>query len=408
VGAALTALAAAHPAWIATIHAQDSTQEDLVTGNMRFALDLYGTLRESNDANLLVSPLSISLALAMTYAGASGDTANQMATTLGFDLGPDATGPAFHDLVTDLLERGNAEDSADGEVTARALSIANALWGEQTYPFSEDFMTKVEDDFGAGLQLVDFINEPEAAREDINTWVEDHTGDRIKDIVPEGAITPDTLLVLANAIWFYGAWANPFEADATEDGEFTLIDGDTVTVPFMRQNKFMSYAEGDGYQVVELPYAGSGFTFTVILPDEGEFETVEQGLDLGILDELASTDVRLAIPKFSFEFDTALADALKSLGMTDAFDPNASDFSEMIGDPSATPLVISSILHKAFIAIDEEGTEAAAATVVMMEGATAMEDEPIEVTIDRPFIFAIRDTETGTLLFLGRLLDPRS
>jgi serpin B len=406
--AAATALVAAHPAWLVTVRAQESTQADLVAGNTSFALNLYDNLRQSAEGNLLVSPLSISLALAMTYTGADGDTADQMAETLGFDLAPDAIGAAFRDLVDDLVTRGTAEDDPDEDVSARALNIANALWGEQTYPFSEDFMGSLEDDFGAGLQLVDFQNKPEQARDDINDWVEDNTEGRIEDIVPEGVINPDTRLVLANAIWFYGAWANPFEPDNTEDGDFTLLDGDAVTVPFMHQNKFMPYTEGDNYQAVELPYAGSGFTFTVILPDEGEFETVEESLDTGVLDELVSSDVRLAMPKFSFEFDTSLADSLMALGMTDAFDGNIADFSGMIADPDADPLVISDVIHKAFIAVDEEGTEAAAATVVMMESATAAESEPIDVTIDRPFIFAIRDTETGTLLFLGRVLDPSS
>lgn len=405
---AAAAALAAHPAWIATIRAQDSNMDDLVAGNSRFALDLYDTLRQSAEGNLFISPLSISLALAMTYTGASGDTATQMADTLGFDLDREAIGPAFRELVDDLLARGTAEDDPSGEVTARALNIANALWGEQTYPFRDDFMDNLEEDFGAGLQLVDFRNEPDAARDDINEWVEDHTEDRIQNIVPEGAITVDTRLVLANAIWFYGAWANPFEKDATEDGDFTLLDGDTITVPFMRQNKFMSHAEGDGYQVVELPYAGSGFAFTVILPDEGEFDAVEETLDLGVLEDLVSADVQLSLPKFSFEFDAALADPLMALGMTDAFDGDRADFSGMVADPTADPLFISGVLHKAFIAVDEEGTEAAAAAIVMMEGATAAESDPVEVVVDRPFIFAIRDTETGTLLFLGRVLDPRS
>ncbi len=405
---AAAAALAAHPAWIATIRAQGTSLDDLVSGNTRFALDLYDNLRQSAEGNLFISPLSISLALAMTYTGASGDTADQMADCLGFDLAPDAIGPAFRDLVDDLITRGSAEDDPSGEVTARALNIANALWGEQTYPFSDDFMDNLEDDFGAGLQLVDFKNEPDAARNDINEWVEENTEDRIQDIVPEGALNADTRLVLANAIWFYGAWANPFEPDDTEDGDFTLLDGDTVSIPFMRQTKFMSYAEGDGFQAVELPYAGSGFSFTVILPDAGEFDTVEESLDTSFLDDLVSTDVRLELPKFSFEFDAALADPLKALGMTDAFNGNLADFFGMIGDPEADPLFISEVLHKAFIAVDEEGTEAAAATIVMMEGATAAPSEPVEIRVDRPFIFAIRDTETGTLLFLGRVLDPRS
>jgi serpin B len=409
---AVAALAAAHPAWMATVRGQDATLADLVTGNTRFALDLYGELRGGNDGNILVSPLSISLALAMPYTGAAGNTASQMAETLGFALDQADLGPAFRDLVDDLVSRGTAEENEDDGVSARALDIANALWGEETYPFDRDFIDQLDDDFGAGLELVSFKDDPEAARNDINDWVEDHTEGRIEDIVPEGAITTDTRLVLANAIWFYGAWAATFEPDNTEVDAFTLLNGDTVDVPFMYQRENFNLVQADDYLAIDLPYQGSGFTCTILLPAVGTFETFEESLDPALLDEtiamFASTDVQLYLPKFSFEFDAGLADLLRSLGMTDAFDGNLADFSGMIGDPDADPLFISDVLHKAFIALDEDGTEAAAATVVIMEGASAVEDEPepVEVRIDRPFVFAIRDAETGTIIFLGRVLDP--
>ncbi len=410
--AAAATLAAAHPAWLATVRAQDADQSDLVDGNTLFALDLYDQLRRDNDGNILVSPLSVSLALAMTYTGAAGDTAAQMAGTLGFDLDQEEIGAAFSTLVDDLVTRGTAEEDEDEGVTARALNIANGLWGEETYPFSDDFIDQLDDDFGAGLELVSFKEDPETARDDINDWVEEHTEGRIEDIVPEGAITTDTRLVLANAIWFYGAWAYPFDPEGTEDGDFTLLDGDTVSVSMMWQHEFMPYLKGTGYQAVELPYAGSGFTFTVIMPDIGEFETIEQDLDSAALNEilgsLESTDIKLTFPKFSFEFDAGLSSVLQELGMVDAFDGDLANFSGMIDDPTADPLFISDVIHKAFISVDEAGTEAAAATVVVMEGASAVEDpvEPIEVIIDRPFVFALRDRKTGTLLFLGRVLDP--
>jgi serpin B len=409
---AVAALAATHPAWIATVRGQDSTLADLVAGNTRFALDLYGELRAGNDGNIIVSPLSISLALAMTYTGAAGDTASQMAGTLGFELDQADLGPAFHDLVDDLVSRGTAEEDEDNGVSARALNIANALWGEESYPFDEDFIDQLDNDFGAGMELVSFKEDPEVARDDINDWVEEHTEGRIEDIVPEGAITTDTRLVLANAIWFYGAWSATFDPENTEDGDFTLLDGDTVDVPFMYQQEFFNLAQGDDYLAIDLPYQGSGFTCTILLPAAGTFEAFEESLDSAFLDDalagLTSTDVQLYLPKFSFEFDAALSDLLQSLGMTDAFDGNLADFTGMIGDPSADPLFISDVLHKAFIAVDEDGTEAAAATVVIMEGASAMEDEPepVEVRIDRPFVFTIRDAETGTVIFLGRVLDP--
>jgi serpin B len=411
--ASTAALAAANiPAWTAATHAQDTETTDLVAGNTAFALDLYNELRQVNEGNLLVSPYSISLALAMTFAGAAGETADQMAGTLHFDLDQDDLPAAFRDLSDDLVDRGNAEEDEDEGTPARGLSIANSLWGEETYPFKESFMDDLEDDYGAGLNLVDFINEPDDARDEINDWVADNTNDRIKDIVPEGAITDDTRLVLANAIWFSGAWATAFDPDNTEDAAFTLLSGDAVDVPFMYQQDHLGYAEGDGYLAVELPYDGSGFAFTIIMPAINRVEDFQDALDANAFDEiisgLISTDVQLSLPSFTFEFDASLADALQALGMTDAFDPDLADFSGMVeGDPEE-PLVIGDVLHKAFIALDEKGTEAAAATVVMMEATSAEpEDEPVELRIDHPFLFAIRDTESGTLLFLGRVLDPR-
>ena len=226
------------------------------------------------------------------------------------------------------------------------------------------------------------------------------------------AITPDTRLVLANAIWFAGAWRSTFEPDNTEDGDFTLLDGETVEVPFMRQTEGYLYAEGDGFQAIELPYEGSGFAFTILLPAEGEFEAFEESLDRATLDEIVGemtdTQVRLQMPRFTFEYDANLGETLQALGMTDAFDGTRADFSGMVEGETENPLVISGVLHKAFIDLNEHGTEAAAATVVLMEATSAQEDEPIELTIDRPFIFAIRDTESGTLLFVGRVLDPSS
>jgi serpin B len=217
--------------------------------------------------------------------------------------------------------------------------------------------------------------------------------------------------VLANAIYFYGGWASAFSSRATEDGEFFLLDGSTVTVPFMSQWEQFPYARGDGFQAIEFPYAGSGFTFTVILPDEGSFDAFEEGLDAGAfaaaIDHLAPTDVRVSLPKFEFEFGASLAKTLQAMGMTDAFDAMRADFTGMVEGTPPEPLFIGDVLHKAFISLDEEGTEAAAATVIIGEASAAPpETEPIEVRIDRPFLFAIRDTRTGTVLFLGRVMNP--
>jgi serpin B len=391
--------------------AQENDASELVAGNTAFALDIYAAVRQDADGNLIFSPYSVSQALAMTYAGAGGETAAQMAETLSFRLQQPALHEAFGALNADLVARGTAEDDPENEQTARALHIANALWGEQTYPFSESYNAQIEQYYGAELHQSDFINAPEETREEINDWVAEQTEDRIQNIVPEDAITPDTRLALANAIYFYGGWESTFEPDNTEDGEFFLLDGTTATVPFMFQREYLRYAQGDGFQVIEFPYAGSGFAFTVILPDEGQFAAVEEGLDAETLDaaigQLTFTEVRVYLPKFEFEFDASLAQTLQSMGMPDAFDPTRADFTGMVDGTPPEPLFIGDVLHKAFISVDENGTEAAAATIVLGEAGSAQEEtEPLEVRIDRPFIFAIRDTQTGTVLFLGRVMDP--
>jgi serpin B len=313
------------------------------------------------------------------------------------------------------VARGTAEADPDIGQTARALRIANGLWGEQTYPFSEAFSAQLEQSYGAGLQATDFVNAPEAARQEINAWVAEQTEDRIRDIVPEGAIDRFTRLVLANAIYFYGGWESWFAPEATEDDAFHLLDGTTATVPFMVQHDHLDYARGDGFQAVELPYLGSGFAFTVVLPDDGRFAAVEAGLDVDALSaaigQLASTDVRVYLPRFEFAFGPIeLAQTLKAMGMTDAVDPKQADFAGMAEGTPPDPLFIGNVLHKAFISVDEQGTEAAAATVVIgLTMATPPDGEPpepLEVRVDRPFLFAIRDRVTGTLLFLGRVMDP--
>jgi serine protease inhibitor len=390
--------------------AQEDSAFEMVSGNSAFALDLYAELRNA-DGNFLFSPYSVSQALAMTYAGAGGETDTQMAEKLSFTVEQPALHEAFAALNADLVARGTAGADPEHGQVARALHIANALWGEQTYPFSEAYNAQLEQSYGTGLHQSDFINAPEETREEINAWVAEQTEDRIQDIVPEGNITPDTRLVLANAIYFYGGWEDTFEPEATEDGDFFLLDGSTVTVPFMFQREHLSYAQGNGFQVIEFPYAESDFAFTVILPEDGDFATVEDGLDSDTLNaalaELASTELLVYLPRFEFEYSASLAPSLQSLGMADAFDPASADFSGMVEGTPPEPLYIGDVLHKAFISVDENGTEAAAATVVIgVAGAAPPETEPIEVRIDRPFIFAIRDTQTGTLLFIGRVMNP--
>jgi serpin B len=329
-----------------------------------------------------------------------------MARALALRLNQPALNAAFAALNADLVARG-----AGGK--QGALRIANALWGERTYPFNPAYSAEIKRSYGAGLQPVDFASAPEAVRGEINAWVARRTGNRIQNIVPPGAITAATRLVLANAMYFYGPWLSQFQPSDTEKDAFHLLGGSAATVRFMVQQQQFGYARGHGFQAVELPYAQQGFALTILIPDEGRFDAFEAKLDATTLDaalgQIAATEIVLYLPKFTFDFGASLASVLASLGMTDAFDSKRANFSGMISGKPPGPLWLGEVLHKAFISVDEAGTEAAAATVVTAPGAAAPGPRPTPpvVRIDRPFVFAIRDTTTGTLLFLGRVLDPR-
>mgnify|MGYP001148779518 CR=1 FL=1 len=376
----------------------------LVDGNSAFALDLYQRLaHEQGGENLFYSPYSISLALAMTYAGARGETEQQMADTLNYTLPQERLHPAFNALDQILATRGEAAEGKDDE--GFRLNIANAIWGQEGYTFLEGFLDTLARNYGAGLRVLDFAGAPERARVTINDWVSEKTEGKIEELIPKGLIGPMTRLVLTNAIYFNAAWAEPFEEQQTGDGTFDLLDGGQAQVPMMHQTTSFGYAEGEGYQAVELPYDGQELSMVILLPDAGEFETFEASLTddwlSATLGRLDRRQVALTMPKFEFDSGFSLNDALTAMGMEDAFS-GAADFSGMTGDRD---LFISSVIHKAFVSVDEEGTEAAAATaVVMMESAAP--SEPVEVTVDRPFVFAIRDIETGALLFFGRVVDP--
>jgi serpin B len=376
--------------------------QTLVDGNNAFALDIYQTLR-SQSGNLILSPFSISLALAMTYAGARDVTESQMASVLHFDLPQGGLHPAFNALDQDLASRG---ESASDEEEPLQLNIANAVWAEQTYPFLQEFLDLIASNYGAGIQLADFINQFESIRKEINDWVYDETQEKIKDLIPDGALNADTRMVLVNAIYFKADWLSQFDASDTYDTPFHLLDGTDVTAKMMNQGMFVPYYPGDGYQAVELPYAGETAAMTVIVPDEGNFEAVESSLNPDLLDEtwngLQQSSVMLSLPKFTYESEFNLSDTLTSMGMVDAFNPGIADFSGMTNEDD---LFISDVIHKAFVAVDEEGTEAAAATAVIIEAASAPIFD-VTLTIDRPFIFIIHDKPSGQILFIGRVLNP--
>jgi serine protease inhibitor len=374
----------------------------LVDGNNTFALDIYQTLG-TQEGNLILSPFSMSLALAMTYAGARGGTESQMEHTLHFNLPQDRLHPAFNGLDQDLATRG---ESKSDEQEPLQLDIANAVWAEQTYPFLQEFLDLIASNYGAGIRLADFFNQYDSIRKEINEWVYDETQEKIKDLLPDGSLNPDTRMVLVNAIYFKADWLNQFDAGDTYDSPFHLLDGTDVTVKMMNQGTFAPYYRGDGFQAIELPYAGEAAAMNIIVPDEGNFDAFEPSLNSDLFNEtingLQSTSMMLSLPKFTFESSFSLSDALKSMGMIDAFDPDNADFSGMTAE---SDLFISDVIHKAFVAVDEEGTEAAAATAVIIEAASAIMYD-VTLTIDRPFIFIIRDRPSGQILFIGRVLNP--
>ena len=376
----------------------------LVDGNSAFAFDLYQALKEGDD-NLFYSPYSISLALTMTYAGARGDTAQQMADTLHFILPQDRLHPTLNSLDIELSQRGQGAEGEDGE--AFRLNIVNAIWGQKDYQFLSTFLDALAENYGAGLRLLDFVNAPEESRLTINNWVSDQTEGRIEDLIPQGLISALTRLVLTNAIYFNAAWQYPFSEDMTVDGPFYPLDGGKVTVPMMKQTEFFGYTEGDGYQAVELEYDGGELSMIILLPQADQFDTFEASLDAQLVDSIVKAvepkQVTLTMPRFEFESSFSLREILAMMGMPVAFSGDA-DFSGMTGNRD---LFIADVVHKAFVSVDEAGTEAAAATAVVME-LTAVPGEPVEVTIDRPFIFLIRDFETGAILFVGRIMNPNA
>jgi serpin B len=375
--------------------------DTLVEGNSAFAFNLYQQLKDE-EGNLFYSPYSISLALAMTYAGARGETETQMADALDFFLAQDRLHPAFNALALELDSRGQGAQGKDGE--GFRLNIVNAIWGQKDYQFLANFLDVLAVNYGAGLRVLDFIGAPEESRVTINDWVADQTEGRIEDLIPPGLINSLTRLVLTNAIYFNAAWAYPFDEDITRDGDFYLLDGSQVKVPMMSQQEHLGYAEGDGYVAVELPYDGEELSMVILLPDSGQFEAFENSLGAeqvaAIIESLSYREVALTMPRFEFDSSFSLSQALSALGMPVAFTTGA-DFSGMTGNRD---LYIADVVHKAFVSVDEAGTEAAAATAVVME-LTAMPDV-VEVNVDRPFIFFIRDIETGTILFVGRTLNP--
>jgi serpin B len=384
-----------------TVAPADSAQ--LASDNAAFAFDVYKQLILTN-TNLIFSPASISIALAMTYAGAAGTTASEMASTLHFTLPPAQLHPAFDALDLALTSRGQGKLGADGG--PMQVNIVNALWAEKTYAFRSDFLDTLAANYGAGVNLLDFLNAPDPSRLAINVWVAGQTNNKIQDLLPQGSVDSSTKLVLTNAVYLNAAWKAPFDPNNTHDGSFTLLDGSTVTATFMGAALPGALAvQGTNFVAAALPYADDNLSLLVVVPDAGQFSQVESSLDSTALATLVagltSQQVILSLPRFKIETGADLVDLLKAMGMTSAFISGVADFSGMDGTQN---LFIGDVVHKAFIDVAEKGTEAAAATGVLMSGSGA--PTGLLINADRPFLYFLHDQPTGAILFMGRVLDP--
>ena len=371
--------------------------EKIVRSNNRFAIDLYSVLRKE-DGNLFFSPYSISTALAMTYCGARGKTAEEMAGTLQFTLGRDKIPAAFGELeakLNDIQKVGDVQ-----------LCVANSLWPQKDYPFRQDYLTLMKQNFGVSITPVDYLHAREEARRTINEWVEIKTKERIKKLIRKGDLDIETVLVLVNAIYFKGNWAGRFDPQLTEEDDFILADGKKKKVPLMVQKGTFGFRELKDVQILELPYAGRQLSMFVILPREDDgLKKIEDAISednlRSWLSFLPEKEVRVYLPKFKITWGTfELNEPLMDLGIKDAFSPAQADFTGMA---EVRELYISLVLHKAFVEVNEEGTEAAAAAAVVMSKEIARRRV---FRADHPFLFLIRDNTTGSILFLGRVIDP--
>lgn len=391
----------------ATPDISDEAFHGFIEDNAALVSDLYAEIIEEPamvGGNVFFSPVSISLALAMTYAGARGTTEAEMATALHFELPQTEIHAALNRVDLELASRG--EGAAGTEGTPFRINIANSLWGQDGYPFVDEYLDVLAVNYGAGVRLVDFVNNTENVRDAINGWVEQKTEDKIKDLIPEGVLTKSTRFVLTNAIYFDAAWASPFKKERTRDKDFHLADGSTISVPTMQDLKRANYAASGSHQVLELRYDGNELSMFVVLPSPGGLADTELAVSdgptlQGMLTGLEQKSVQLAFPKFSFTKSVGLVEAFKRLGMNEVFSGNA----DLSGFDGTGGLLVSDIVHKAFVAVDEEGTKAAAATAVVGEATSAPEIDVV-LNIDRPFIFVIRDNPTGAILFVGRVMNP--
>jgi serpin B len=378
------------PADAATLSADD----------LRFAFDLYPGVATDETHNVFYSPYSVSLALAMTYAGAANATAQQIATALHFELPPDKLHPAYDAL--DLAIMGHATNGV-------TIDIADSLWGQSGLQFAPAYLNLLGTDYGAGLGTVDFAGDSMGALNVINNWVAGATEQTIPHLLSPADVTADTVLVLVNALYFHAPWLTQFDPTKTQPASFTRLDGSTVMAPTMVAPALaVSATRGADFIAVELSYANNATSLVLILPDQGAFSAVEGALSgdwmAGVFAGLRAWDMALSVPKFEIHGPTfSLKAELEKLGMVDAF-AGAADFSPMFGRPAAG-FMLTNVLQQAYVKVDESGSTASAATGVI-GGHNSVSGLPMSLAVERPFLFVVRDVPTNTALFVGRVLDP--
>ena len=373
--------------------------DNAVMANNLFALDLYKHY-QPQPGNIFYSPFSISSALTMAYEGAKGVTAEEMKKVLRLPDDQQALRNAYASLFSDL----------NGTNQNFKLSTANALWSEKTYPFNQDYLSLAAKYYDGQANSLDFAGAPEKSRQTINSWVADRTNNKILDLIPAGQISPITRLVLTNAIYFYGDWVNQFKKESTNPEPFFKDEQNKVDSQLMSQTAHFGYAENDALQVLEMPYKGNRLSMLILLPKDRDINKLENSLTLQNLNKwqksLQNQEVDVYVPKFKLATSYFMKDDLTQMGMPTSFS-DAADFSGMISH-NGEPLQISEVIHKAYLAVDEKGTEAAAATAVVMQ--LTMDNinvkQPPVFRADHPFIFLIRENNTGAILFIGRLSDP--
>lgn len=374
-----------------------SDLQAVVHSNSAFAFDLYQQLR-SSEGNLFISPYSISTALAMTCGGARGQTQKQMEKTLRFSLDQEKLHPAFAELQTglnELQEAGNFD-----------LYVANSLWPQHDYKFLDEYLSLARKYYGVSITPLDYINAREAARKQINKWVEDKTKDKIKELIPPRSLNELTRLVLVNAIYFKGHWAHQFDPVQTQDASFYVSPLKSVETPVMRQEEYFRYAEFKSLQIIELPYIGEHLSMLILLPRRIEgIEKLEESLSIENLNfwrnSLEERKVIVFLPRFTINSKFNLGETLRAMGMVDAFVFGQANFAGMDGRPDW--LFIGDVIHQAFVDVNEQGTEAAAATAVAGIGGAS---SPPTFRADHPFLFLIQEKRTGSIVFVGRITDP--